>query len=172
MKSISILGSTGSIGTQALDVARLRGFKVEALTSNSNIDLLESQIREFKPKTAAVANEEAAKALKIKVADTETVILGGEEAICEAANIKADKVLNSLVGIAGLKPTLSAIEAGNDIALANKETLVAGGALVKRKAAEKGVTIYPVDSEHSAIFQSIQGCTEHKSIKRLILTAS
>ncbi len=172
MKTISILGSTGSIGTQALDVARLRGFKVEALTSNSNIDLLESQIREFKPKVAAVANEKAAKALKIKVADTETVVLGGTEAICEVANIKADKVLNSLVGIAGLKPTLSAIEAGNDIALANKETLVAGGALVKKKAADKGVTIYPVDSEHSAIFQSIQGCVDHKSIKRLILTAS
>ncbi len=172
MKSISILGSTGSIGTQALDVARLRGFKVEALTSNSNIDLLEQQIREFMPKVAAVANESAAKELKIKVADTDTVVLGGEAAICEVAHIKVDKVLNSLVGIAGLKPTLSAIDAGNNIALANKETLVAGGELVKKNAKEKGITIYPVDSEHSAIFQSIQGCPGKDSIKRLILTAS
>ena len=172
MKNMSILGSTGSIGTQALDVARLRGFRVKALTSKSNIDLLENQIREFKPDFAAVCDEKAARDLKIKVADTSTVVLSGQDGVCEAANINVDKVLNSIVGIAGLKPTLAAIDVGNDIALANKETLVAGGELVKKKAAEKKVRIYPVDSEHSAIFQSLQGSPGKKSVKRLILTAS
>lgn len=172
MKSMVILGSTGSIGTQALDVARLRNFTVSALTSNSNIDLLEEQIREFKPEIAAVADESRAAELKTKVADTSTRVLGGEEGICAAAQLNADKVLNSIVGIAGLKPTLAAIEAGNDIALANKETLVAGGELVTSRAKEKGVSILPVDSEHSAIFQSLQGSPGKKSVKRLILTAS
>lgn len=172
MKSMVILGSTGSIGTQALDVARLRNFTVRALTSNSNIDLLEEQIREFKPEIAAVADESRAAELRTKVADTSTKVLGGEEGICAAAQLNADKVLNSIVGIAGLKPTLAAIEAGNDIALANKETLVAGGELVTSRAKEKGVSILPVDSEHSAIFQSLQGSPGKKSVKRLILTAS
>ena len=172
MKSMVILGSTGSIGTQALDVARLRSFTVKALTSNSNIDLLEKQIREFKPEIAAVADESRAAELRIKVADTDTKVLGGEEGICAAAQLDADKVLNSIVGIAGLKPTLAAIEAGNDIALANKETLVAGGELVTTRAKEKGVAILPVDSEHSAIFQSLQGSPGKQSVKRLILTAS
>lgn len=172
MKSMVILGSTGSIGTQALDVARLRNFTVKALTSNSNIDLLEKQIREFKPEIAAVADENRAAELRIKVADTDTKVLGGEEGICAAAQLDADKVLNSIVGIAGLKPTLAAIEAGNDIALANKETLVAGGELVTTRAKEKGVAILPVDSEHSAIFQSLQGSHGKQSVKRLILTAS
>ena len=172
MKSMVILGSTGSIGTQALDVARLRKFTVRALTSNSNIDLLEEQIREFKPEIAAVADESRAAELRTKVADTSTRVLGGEEGICAAAQLNADKVLNSIVGIAGLKPTLAAIEAGNDIALANKETLVAGGELVTSRAKEKGVSILPVDSEHSAIFQSLQGSPGKKSVKRLILTAS
>ena len=138
MKSMVILGSTGSIGTQALDVARLRNFTVRALTSNSNIDLLEEQIREFKPEIAAVVDESRAAELRTKVADTSTRVLGGEEGICAAAQLNADKVLNSIVGIAGLKPTLAAIEAGNDIALANKETLVAGGELVTSRAKEKG----------------------------------
>ena len=172
MKTMSILGSTGSIGTQALDVARLNGFTVEALTSNSNITLLEEQIREFKPKMVAVNNEKAAEDLRVKIADTDTKVLSGQDGICEIASMKVDKVLNSVVGIAGLRPTLSAIDAKNDIALANKETLVAGGALVNKKAKENGVTIYPVDSEHSAIFQSLQGCPRHGAIKRLILTAS
>lgn len=172
MKTMVILGSTGSIGTQALDVARLRNFTVKALTSNSNIDLLEKQIREFKPELAAVRDEQRAAELKIRVADTSTRVLGGENGICAAASLECDKVLNSIVGIAGLKPTLAAIEAGNDIALANKETLVAGGELVTARAREKGVTILPVDSEHSAIFQSLQGCPGEQSIKRLILTAS
>ena len=172
MKSMVILGSTGSIGTQALDVARLRNFTVKALTSNSNIDLLEKQIREFKPEIAAVADESRAAELRIKVADTDTKVLGGEEGICAAAQLDTDKVLNSIVGIAGLKPTLAAIEAGNDIALANKETLVTGGELVTTRAKEKGVAILPVDSEHSAIFQSLQGSPGKQSVKRLILTAS
>ena len=172
MKSMVILGSTGSIGTQALDVARLRNFTVKALTSNSNIDLLEKQIREFKPEIAAVADESRAAELRIKVADTDTKVLGGEEGICAAAQLDADKVLNSIVGIAGLKPTLAAIEAGNDIGLANKETLVAGGELVTTRAKEKGVAILPVDSEHSAIFQSLQGSPGKQSVKRFILTAS
>lgn len=172
MKSMVILGSTGSIGTQALDVARFRNFTVRVLTSNSNIDLLEEQIREFKPEIAAVADESRAAELRTKVADTSTRVLGGEEGICAAAQLNADKVLNSIVGIAGLKPTLAAIEAGNDIALANKETLVAGGELVTSRAKEKGVSILPVDSEHSAIFQSLQGSPGKKSVKRLILTAS
>lgn len=172
MKSMVILGSTGSIGTQALDVARLRNFTVKALTSNSNIDLLEKQIREFKPEIAAVADESRAAELRIKVADTDTKVLSGEEGICAAAQLDADKVLNSIVGIAGLKPTLAAIEAGNDIALANKETLVAGGELVTTRAKEKCVAILPVDSEHSAIFQSLQGSPGKQSVKRLILTAS
>ena len=172
MKSMVILGSTGSIGTQALDVARLRNFTVKALTSNSNIDLLEKQIREFKPEIAAVADENRAAELRIKVADTDIKVLGGEEGICAAAQLDADKVLNSIVGIAGLKPTLAAIEAGNDIALANKETLVAGGELVTTRAKKKGVAILPVDSEHSAIFQSLQGSPGKQSVKRLILTAS
>ena len=172
MKSMVILGSTGSIGTQALDVARLRNFTVRALTSNLNIDLLEEQIREFKPEIAAVADESRAAELRTKVADTSTRVLGGEEGICAAAQLNADKVLNSIVGIAGLKPTLAAIEAGNDIALANKETLVAGGELVTSRAKEKGVSMLPVDSEHSAIFQSLQGSPGKKSVKRLILTAS
>ena len=149
MKSMVILGSTGSIGTQALDVARLRNFTVKALTSNSNIDLLEKQIREFKPEIAAVADESRAAELRIKVADTDTKVLGGEEGICAAAQLDADKVLNSIVGIAGLKPTLAAIEAGNDIALANKETLVAGGELVTTRAKEKGVAILPATDVHT-----------------------
>ena len=172
MKTMVVLGSTVSIGTQALDVARLRNFTVKALTSNSNIDLLEKQIREFKPELAAVRDEQRAAELKIRVADTSTRVLGGENGICAAASLECDKVLNSIVGIAGLKPTFAAIEAGNDIALANKETLVAGGELVTARAREKGVTILPVDSEHSAIFQSLQGCPGEQSIKRLILTAS
>ena len=172
MKSMVILGSTGSIGTQALDVARLRNFTVKALTSNSKFDLLEKQIREFKPEIAAVADENRAAELRIKVADTDTKVLGGEAGICAAAQLAADKVLDSIVGIAGLKPPLAAIVAGNDIALANKETLVAGGELVTTRAKEKGVAILPVDSEHSAIFQSLQGSPGKQSVKRLILTAS
>ena len=172
IKSLAVLGSTGSIGVQALEVARLHNLRVEALTAGSRVDIIENQIREFSPAVAAVADEKAAADLKIRVADTATKVLSGAEGVKECAACGAESVLNSIVGIAGLAPTVAAIEAGSDIALANKETLVAGGKFVMGLAKEKGVKIYPVDSEHSAIFQSLQGCAEKKQIKRLILTAS
>ena len=171
-KTLAVLGSTGSIGVQALEVAQLMGFEVLALTANSRIDIIEEQIRKFSPRFAAVADEKAAEELKIKVADTSTKVLSGAKGVEECARCGADTVLNSIVGIAGLAPTLAAIEAGSKIALANKETLVAGGKIVMNAAADRGVDILPVDSEHSAIFQSLQGCQSHKQIKRLILTAS
>ncbi len=171
-KTLVVLGSTGSIGIQALEVAALRGFKVTALTANSNVDILEEQVRRLLPQFVAVADVAAAADLTVRVADTSTKVLGGAEGVCFCAGLGADIVLNSIVGIAGLAPTLAAIEVGSTIALANKETLVAGGELVTRAAKEKGVSVLPVDSEHSAIFQSIQGCPGKDSIKRLILTAS
>ncbi len=171
-KLLTILGSTGSIGTQALEVVDLQGYEVLALTAGSNIDVIEQQIRKYTPKYAALADENAAKELALRVADTSTKVLSGLEGVCFCAGLEADYVLNSVVGMAGLEPTLAAIEAGNEIALANKETLVAGGALVTKNAKNKGVNLLPVDSEHSAIFQSLQGCADKKEIKRLILTAS
>lgn len=172
-QKLSILGSTGSIGTQALDVARKLNIKVTALTAATNVDLLEAQIREFQPKIVALLDERSAKDLAVKVADTNTKVLGGIQGICECAKEQeAEIVLNSIVGMAGLLPTLDAIDAGKDIALANKETLVTGGKLVMEKAKEKGVKIYPVDSEHSAIFQCLQGMPTNKALKKLILTAS
>ncbi len=172
-KKLSILGSTGSIGTQSLDVAEMRGYEIIALTADRNARVLEEQIRKWKPKYAALNDEEAAKMLKIAVADTDTKVFSGAEGIefCAAAE-EADTVLNSVVGIAGLKPTLTAIEEGKDIALANKETLVAGGALVMKRAEEKGVKILPVDSEHSAIFQCLEGMNKKDELKSIILTAS
>lgn len=172
IKTLAVLGSTGSIGVQALEIAEHMNFKVEALTANSRADILENQIRKFKPRMAALANEKAATDLKIRVADTDTVVLSGKKGVEECARCSADCVLNSIVGIAGLAPTVAAIETGSSIALANKETLVAGGKLVTDLAKKNGVPILPVDSEHSAIFQSIQGCKNKSSIKRLILTAS
>ena len=171
MKELIILGSTGSIGTQALEVARRDGYKVNALAAGSNIKLLEEQAREFKPSLVAVFDENAARELANNLKDTDIKVLSGVEGVCEAATVKGDIVLNAIVGIAGLKPTLAAIEAGKDIALANKETLVTGGELVMKAASQKGIKILPVDSEHSAIFQSIQGAPEN-SIKKILLTAS
>ena len=171
-KTLAVLGSTGSIGVQALEVAELMGFDVVALTANSRTDIIEEQIRKFSPRFAAVADEKAAADLKIRVADTSTKVLSGAEGVEECARCGADTVLNSIVGIAGLAPTLAAIEAGSKIALANKETLVAGGKIVMDAAADRSVDILPVDSEHSAIFQSLQGCQGKSQIKRLILTAS
>ena len=157
-KTIALLGSTGSIGTQTLDVARGLGLSVCALAARSNITLLERQIREFRPRVAAVFDSRAASQLRVAVADTSTRVLEGMEGLCEAASLgEADLVCNAVVGMVGLQPTLAAIEAGKDIALANKETLVAGGALVTARAEEKGVRLFPVDSEHSAIFQCLQG---------------
>jgi 1-deoxy-D-xylulose-5-phosphate reductoisomerase len=172
VNSIAILGSTGSIGTQALDVARKLNLKIDALTARGNIDLLEKQIREFNPKYVAVTDESKANDLKIAVADTNTKVLSGEESLIFIAENAEDLVLNSLVGMVGLLPTITAIKAGHNIALANKETLVAGGQLVMTLAKEKGVKILPVDSEHSAIFQCLQGRYRKENLEKVILTAS
>ena len=172
-KSLSILGSTGSIGTQSLDVARLRGYNVEALTAYSDVARMEAQIREFHPKTVAIVEEKAAADLKVRVADTNTKVLSGKDGVCACARADgADTVLNSVVGMAGLEPTLAAIDAKKKLALANKETLVAGGQLVMEAAKKNGVSILPVDSEHSAIFQALQGRPANAALKKIILTAS
>ena len=172
-KNISILGSTGSIGTQSLDVCRMHGYGVKCLTANSNVDLMEQQVREFRPDIVCMMNEDSAKALKTKIADTATKVVFGMDGLIECAVYdKADTVLNSVVGMIGLQPTLEAIRARKTIALANKETLVAGGHLVTNLAGEYGVSILPVDSEHSAIFQAMQGSPSKSAIKKIILTAS
>lgn len=172
-KNLSILGSTGSIGTQSLETARKCGYSVSALSAYSNVDLIEKQIREFKPSVAALVDENAAKELKNRVSDTNTRVLSGLSGVCECASQDgADTVINAVVGMAGLRPTLTAIECGKKIALANKETLVAGGQLVTRKARENKVDILPVDSEHSAIFQCLQGQPSNRALKKIILTAS
>ncbi|MCI6652804.1 MAG: 1-deoxy-D-xylulose-5-phosphate reductoisomerase [Ruminococcus sp.] len=173
VNTLSILGSTGSIGTQALDVARKLNLNICALTAYSNIDILEQQVRAFKPALAVVFSQEKAEELKIKIADTSTKVLWGMDGLIEASVIdSADMVLNSLVGMVGLTPTLSAINSGKDVALANKETLVAGGSLVMDAVKRNNVHMYPVDSEHSAIFQCLQGMNNKKELKKLILTAS
>ena len=172
-EKLSILGSTGSIGTQSLDVAEKMGYKICALTANENVDELERQIRKYKPEKAALVSEKAAEQLKHRVADTDTKVLCGLSGVCEcAADTDADTVLNSVVGMAGLEPTLHAIKAKKKLALANKETLVAGGSLVTKTAEEYGVDILPVDSEHSAIFQCLQGMNKKTELKSIILTAS
>ena len=169
---IAVLGSTGSIGVQTLDVARMHHIRVSALTANNSIRLLEEQAREFQPDMVAVLDEEAAGQLKIALADTSVKVLGGQEGILAAAQHEtADTVVNAIVGVAGLLPTLAAIRAGKHLALANKETLVAGGSIVMQEVRKAGVNLYPVDSEHSAIFQCLQGCPEG-ALKKLILTAS
>lgn len=171
--ALSILGSTGSIGTQAIDVAQKLNMRVAALTANTNVKLIEEQIRLLKPELAVMYDEASAKALKIAVADTNTNVLSGMEGLLEASSISsADTVLNSLVGMIGLLPTLTAAKAKKNIALANKETLVAGGDLVMRTIKENGVKLLPVDSEHSAIFQCLQASPKEGMLKRLILTAS
>ena len=172
-KTLSILGSTGSIGTQALDVADKLGLEVCALTAAHNIDLLEEQARKYKPALAVVFNEDKAAELRLRLADTPTRVSGGMEGLIEAAVLpQADMVLNSVVGMVGLRPTIAAAKAKKDIALANKETLVAGGDLVTDAVKDNGVRLLPVDSEHSAVFQCIQGMPRRSALKRLILTAS
>lgn len=172
-KSLAILGSTGSIGVQSLDVCRKCGYSVKALTAFSSTDTIEAQAREFRPEVVALVDEKAAADLKIKLADTDIKVLSGVEGVCECASLEStDTVLNSVVGMAGLKPTLTAIQAKKKIALANKETLVAGGQLVFSEAEKYGVDILPVDSEHSAIFQCLQGKPANKALKKIILTAS
>lgn len=170
---LSILGSTGSIGTQALDVVRKHGIEIVALTANKNAELLEAQAREFSPKMVALLDEDAAADLRVRLADTDVKVLSGLSGICECARAEAaDTVLNSIVGMAGLLPTLDAIDEKKNIALANKETLVAGGQLVMNSARENGVSIYPVDSEHSAIFQCLKGAPRDRALKKILLTAS
>ena len=172
MKIISILGSTGSIGTQALEVARARGFRVCGLAAGKNTALLEKQVREFCPQLASVGDEEAYRDMKARVADLPVKVVWGDEGLCQVAAMdQAQTVLNAVVGIRGLRPTLAALEAGKEIALANKETMVTGGNLVTALAREKGVRILPVDSEHSAIFQCLQG-NEGNPVRRILLTAS
>ncbi len=173
-KNISVLGSTGSIGTQTLEIAReYKGINIRAISANSNIELLEAQAREFHPELVCVIDEEKAKTLKTKLADTSVRVVSGKDGLVEAATAeKAEAVVTAVVGISGLEPTIAAIKAGKDIALANKETLVTGGHIVTRLAEENNVKLLPVDSEHSAIFQSMLGMQDRKEIKRIILTAS
>ena len=159
MKKISILGSTGSIGTQALEVVDIcKDISVEGLSANNNINLLAQQIRKYKPKKACIMNDDLYTDLKTLIADTQTQILTGVEGLCEIASMtQCDSVLTSVVGNIGLLPTIEAINSGKDILLANKETLVTSGSIIMPLAKEKGVSILPVDSEHSAIFQCLQG---------------
>ncbi len=173
MKKLVILGSTGSIGTQALDIVRkAKGeYCVTALAAGSNAELLEAQAREFSPKVVALFDETAAAELKLRLADTDVKVLAGIDGVCDTVSGDSDIVLNAIVGIAGLRPTLAAIDAGKTIALANKETLVTGGEIVNRRLREKGVKLLPVDSEHSAIFQSLEGAPKG-SLRKILLTAS
>ena len=173
MKGIALLGSTGSIGTQSLDVCRMHGYRVVCLTANRRVDLMETQIREFRQDLVCMMDPVAADDLRTRVADTGTKILSGMDGLIECATYSgADTVLNAVVGMVGLQPTLAAIQAKKTLALANKETLVAGGHLVTNTAKAYGVDILPVDSEHSAIFQCLQGSPEKGAVKKLILTAS
>ncbi len=173
MKKISVLGSTGSIGTQTLEVVRANGdMKVTALAAGSNIGLLEKQAREFEPKLVSVWDREKAKELSVKLSDTDIRVVSGMEGLLAAATEdEAQIVVTAVVGMIGVRPTVAAIEAGKDIALANKETLVTAGHIIMPLAAEKGVKILPVDSEHSAIFQSLNG-ERHNQIEKILLTAS
>ncbi len=173
IRNISILGSTGSIGTQTLDVVRQNpDVCVRALTAGSNIDLLEAQIREFKPEFASLSDPEKAEELKLRVCDLDIKIGCGMEGMLEAAAWPtADMVVTAVVGMIGIRPTIEAITAGKDIALANKETLVTAGHIIMSLADEYNVKILPVDSEHSAIFQSLNG-EDKSSLRRILLTAS
>lgn len=173
MKNIAILGSTGSIGTQTLEVVRAnKDLKVEGISAGHNIELLEKQVREFAPRLAAVWEEKAARDLAVRIQDTDTKVVWGMEGLLELARIPSvDIVVTAIVGMIGIRPTIEAICAGKDIALANKETLVTAGHLIMPLSREKGVSILPVDSEHSAIFQALNG-EERKEVHKLIITAS
>ena len=173
MKTIAILGSTGSIGTQTLEVAEAnKDLKVAAMSAGSNVKLLEQQIRKFHPKLAVLASEEAAKDLKERVRDLDVRIASGMEGLIEAATLpEAEILVTAIVGMVGIRPTIAAIEAGKDVALANKETLVTAGHIIMPLAKERNVRILPVDSEHSAIFQALNG-EDKRQISRILLTAS
>ncbi len=168
---IVLLGSTGSIGTQTLDVCRSHNIKIKGLSAHKNLELLEKQAREFSPEFVAVSDERNYSEMKTRLSDTNVKVLAGNNGLCELAAISCDKTVNAVVGMAGLMPTLSAINAGNNVALANKETLVAGGEIVMKAAFEKKVEITPIDSEHSAIYQCLLGAGDNK-ISKIILTAS
>ena len=172
-KTITILGSTGSIGRQTLSVADELGLRVAALTAERNVDLMEAQCRKYRPKLAVLADEAAAEELKVRLADMNIRVLAGAEALCEAAALpEADTVVVAVCGFAALRPTLTAIHEKKRIALANKETMVCAGQIMQAAARESGAEIIPVDSEHSAIFQCLMGCRDRAEIKRLILTCS
>lgn len=173
MKNIAILGSTGSIGTQTLDVVRKNNdLRVVAVSAGRSVEKLEEQIREFHPLLAAVWDEKAAEDLKIRIADTTTKVVSGMDGLLELASMpESDILVTAIVGMIGIRPTMEGIRAGKDIALANKETLVTAGHLIMPMAKEYGVSILPVDSEHSAIFQAIHG-EEKKEIHKLLITAS
>lgn len=172
-KTITILGSTGSIGRQTLSVADELGLRVAALTAERNVELLEAQCRQYRPKLAVLADEAAAEELKVRLADMNIRVLAGAEALCEAAALpEADTVVVAVCGFAALRPTLTAIHEKKRIALANKETMVCAGQIMQAAARESGAEIIPVDSEHSAIFQCLMGCRDRAEVKRLILTCS
>ena len=173
MKKIAILGSTGSIGTQTLVVVRENGdIEVCGIAAGSNIGLLEEQIRMFRPRLAAVWSEEKAKELKTRISDTDTRVVSGMDGLLEVSTLKETEIIvTAIVGMIGIRPTIEAIKAGKDIALANKETLVTAGHIIMPLAKENHVSILPVDSEHSAIFQSLQG-NERKTLHKILLTAS
>lgn len=172
-KRISILGSTGSIGRQTLEVASACGMEVAALTANSSVELVEQQARQFRPELVALMDEKAAADLRVRLADTNVRVLSGMEGLTEASVLdSADTVVTAVVGMVGLRPTLAAIRAGKRIALANKETLVCAGTLVMEEAKDYGAQILPVDSEHSALFQCLEGNRDRGEVKRLILTCS
>ena len=172
IKTVSILGSTGSIGTQSLEVCEKHDIKVTALAAHSSIDMLEQQARKFRPSKVCIYRDDKYSELKERLADTDIKVLSGMDGLCEIAVMEeSDIVLNSVVGMVGLLPTLTAMEAGKNVALANKETLVAGGKIVTELAKKKGVTIYPIDSEHSAVFQCLQG-NKREQLSKMILTAS
>lgn len=171
-KSIIVLGSSGSVGTQALDVARAHNIKVDAITGGKNVELVEKQIREFKPRFCAMADENAARDLATRVADTSTKVLCGTDGIIETINLTdAKTAVNSVLGLAGLAPTLAAAKRGMRIAIANKESLVAAGDIVKAEVKKGGAELIPVDSEHSAIFQCLH-VGKRNEVKKLWLTAS
>ena len=172
-KTITILGSTGSIGRQTLSVADELGLRVAALTAERNVDLMEAQCRKYRPELAVLADEAAAEELKVRLADMNIRVLAGAEALCEAAALQeADTVVVAVCGFAALRPTLTAIREKKRIALANKETMVCAGQIMQAAARESGAEIIPVDSEHSAIFQCLMGCRDRAEVKRLILTCS
>ena len=172
-EKLVILGSTGSIGRQTMDVCDLLGIRIAALTAGSNVDLLEAQCRKYRPELAVLAEKSAAEELKRRLSDMNIKVSYGEEGLLEAASgVEADTVLTAVVGMVGLKPTLAAIRKKRRIALANKETLVCAGDLVMAEAAKYGAEIIPVDSEHSAIFQCLMGCSDRREVKNLILTCS